>query len=355
MAPIFSFYGLADESTRYTLMVFFCVMLETYIVRKPRKVFAAPRVVGMKSYVSVALLVLLVPTLFVRILYNGFAGLKAFDLSYYMTIRNNTTFPTWFGYLFSWMTYAIIPFFMVYFLEKKKYLSSAACILVEVLLYMESGQKILFLLPSVLLAVYFASKLKHLVKLTYGGLSLLLLVIIPLARMDIPQGHSFGLLLNAFVGERALVSGGVNKFLYYHLFSELPKIHFSDGLIGKALGLTYPYVTGSGQMVYAYGGGEFMYSNSITGYIGEAYAQMGFLGMLIFSALLAYIIRFLFALDNKRTFHILSGSFAMYIVLLTDTPFLTTFFSGGMIVTLFLCFIYLNSNSEEAQHGIHRF
>lgn len=355
MAPIFSFYGLADESTRYTLMVFFCVMLETYIVRKPRKVFAAPRVVGMKSYVSVALLVLLVPTLLVRILYNGFAGLKAFDLSYYMTIRRNTTFPTWFGYLFSWMTYAIIPFFMVYFLEKKKYLSSAACILVEVLLYMESGQKILFLLPSVLLAVFFASKLKHLVKLTYGGLSLLLLVIIPLARMDIPQGHSFGLLLNAFVGERALVSGGVNKFLYYHLFSELPKIHFSDGLIGKALGLTYPYVAGSGQMVYAYGGGEFMYSNSITGYIGEAYAQMGFLGMLIFSALLAYIIRFLFALDNKRTFHILSGAFAMYIVLLKDTPFLTTFFSGGMIVTLFLCFIYLNSNSEEAQHGIHRF
>ena len=355
MAPIFSFYGLADESTRYILMVFFCVMLETYIVRKPRKTTVSPRIVGVKNYVSVALLILLVPTLLVSILYNGFAGLKAFDLSYYMTIRRNTTLPTWFEYLFAWMTFTISPFFMVYFLEKKKYWLSVGCILLEVILYMESGKKAVFLFPIVLLAVYTASKLRHLVKLTYGGLSLLLLTIIPLARMDVPHGHSFGFLLNAFVGERALVSGGPNKFLYYHLFSELPKIHFSDGLIGKAFGLTYPYTVGSGQMVYAYGGGEFMYSNSITGYIGESYAQLGFPGMLIFSVLLAYIIRFLFSLDSRKSFSILVSSFAIYIVLLTDAPFLTTFFSGGMFVTVFLCFIYLNSTPEEDSHGIHRF
>ena len=45
----------------------------------------------------------------------------------------------------------------------------------------------------------------------------------------------------------------------------------------------------------------------------------------------------------------------MYVVLLTDSPFLTTFFSGGLFVTLFLCMIYLNSTPEENQHGIHRF
>lgn len=347
MTPIISFYGLADESSRYMAMVFACIMLETYIVRKPRKVFAAPRIVGIKGYVSVALLVLLIPTLLVSILYNGFAGLRAFDLSYYMTIRRHNTLPIWFEYLFLWMTHAIIPFFMVYFLDKKKYWHSVGCVLLAAVLYMESGRKVLFLLPAVLLAVYAASKLKHLVKLTYGGLGALLMSVMLLMRMDVSQGHSFGLRLEGFLGERALSLPSVNKFLYYHLFSELPKIHFSDGLIGKALGLTYPYVASSGQMAYAYSGGEFMYSNSVTGYIGEGYAQLGFLGMLIFSVLLAYIIRFLFSLDNKNTFSILSCIYSFYVVALTDAPFLTVFFSGGIFISLFLCFIYLNSTPRE--------
>lgn len=353
MTPILSYYGLANESTRYIMMVFVCIMLETYIVRKPRKTFIAPRIVGVQSYVSVALLVLLVPTILVRILYNGFAGLKAFDLSYYMQIRKNTILPPGYGYLFMWMTDAILPFFMVYFLTKKKYWLSVSCILIEIILYMESGLKGIFLFPIVIFAVYIASKLKHLVKITYGGLGVLLLGIIPLARMDTAQGHTLGRILNSFVGERALVSSGVNKFLYYHLFSELPKIHFSNGLIGKALGLTYPYAAGSGQIAYAYGGGEFMRSNSITGYIGESYAQFGFLGMLLFSAILAYIIRFLFSVDNKHSFSILASTFAVYIVILTDTPFLSTFFSTGMFITLFFFLIYLNQSTEENSHGIH--
>lgn len=353
MTPILSYYGLANESTRYIMMVFVCIMLETYIVRKPRKNLVSPRIVGVQSYVSVALLVLLVPTILVRVLYNGFAGLKAFDLSYYMQIRENTILPPGYGYLFMWMTDAILPFFMAYFLTKKKVWLSVICILLELILYMESGNKAIFLFPIVILAVYIASKLKHLVKITYGGLSILLLGIIPLARMDTAQGHTLGRILNSFVGERALVSGGVNKFLHYHLFSELPKIHFSDGLIGKALGLTYPYAASSGQMVFAYGGGEFMRSNSVTGYIGEAYAQLGFLGMLLFSAILAYVIRFLFSLDNKHSFCILVSTFAVYIVILTDTPFLTTFFSTGMFITLFFFLIYLNQPTEENPHGIH--
>lgn len=355
MTPILSFYGLVNESSRYMAMVFICIMLETYIVRRPRTAAPAPRIIGVKSYVSVALLVLLVPTPLIQPLYNGFAGIKAFDLSYYMQIRRNTVLPAGFEYLFNWMSYAVLPFFMVYFLDKRKYWLSAGCIFLEAVLYMESGKKVLFLMPAVLLSVYAASKLRHLVKLTYGGLGALLMSVTLLTRMDVSQGHSFGLRLEGFLGERALSLPSVNKFLYYHLFSELPKIHFSDGLIGKALGLTYPYGAGSGQMAYAYSGGEFMYSNSITGYIGEAYAQLGFLGMLLFSVLLAYIIRFLFTLDNKRTFHVLSGVFAMYVVMLTDSPFLTTFFSGGLFVTLFLCMIYLNSTPEENQHGIHRF
>lgn len=49
MTPILSYYGLANESTRYIMMVFVCIMLETYIVRKPRKTFIAPGLSACKA------------------------------------------------------------------------------------------------------------------------------------------------------------------------------------------------------------------------------------------------------------------------------------------------------------------
>lgn len=354
VCPLLTYYGIAGGSSSYMAMVFTCIMLETYLVRSAPKAAQPPHIKGIQNYTTVALGILVVFTLVIPVLYNGFAGLKSFDFQYIYEMRENATYPSGFGYIFSWMGRAIIPFALLYLLHQKKYLWALLAGVIQVLLYMESGEKFFLFVIFPILAVYFLAKSRHLVKLMYGGLSLLYLLVIPLSRMDFSQGHTFGIMGLSILGERALHGPAMNKFLYYSLFHDFPKILFSDGQIGNMLGLTYPYTAGSGQLVYAYGGGEFGRSNSITGYLGESYAQMGFLGMLLMSLMFGWILRGLSSYREKKIFPVLAGLFTIYVIILNDAPLFTTFFSGGMLISYLLVFIYLSKRPEGEKHGIQR-
>ncbi len=355
VCPLLTYFAFANGSVAYIAMVFACIMLENWLVRGANRTVRPPYVKGVQNYTTVGLGVLLIFTLAIPVLQNGFAGLRVFDFQYIYEMRANATYPPGFTYIFSWFGKAILPFAMLYALYRKKYCWAVVAAFSEVLLYMESGYKFYLLIIVPILAVYILAKSRHLIKLMYGGLSLLYLMIIPLAHMDFSQGHTLGMLSLSFVGERALHGSAVNKFLYYNFFRDFPKIFFSDGQIGKMLGLTYPYAGGSGQIIYAYGRGEFLASNSITGYLGESYAQMGFLGMILMSLLFGGILRGLSSYREKELFPILAGLFALYVIVLNDAPLFTTLVYGGMLISYLLVFIYLSRRSGGKEHGIQRF
>lgn len=356
VCPLLTFFGISNGSTVYMLMVFVCIMLETWLVRSAPKTMAPPHIKGIQNYTTVALGILVISSLAIPVLYNGFAGLKAFDFQYIYEMRASATYPVGFSYIFSWIAKAVVPFALLYFFHQKKYRWALLAGAVQILLYMESGEKFILLVIFPLLAVYFLAKSRHLIKMMYSGLAVMYLLILLMARMDIPQEapSSLGLLSLSIVGQRAVHGPAMNKFLYYSLFHDYPKIFFSDGQIGNMLGLTYPYAAGSGQLIYAYGGGEFGVSNSITGYLGESYAQMGFVGMLLMSLLFGWILRGLSSYRERALFPVLTGLFTMYVIILNDAPLFTTLFSGGMLVSYLLVFIYLSKRPEGENHGIQR-
>ena len=119
-------------------------------------------------------------------------------------------------------------------------------------------------------------------------------------------------------------------------------------------GLTYPYAGGSGQVIYAYDGGEFLGSNSCTGYWGDAYAQMGFLGILLMALLFAMVLRGIQQYDRKEVFPILAGMFSIQLIMLNDNALLTTLFTNGMLLAFLLVLIYLSKSSKGADNGIQR-
>lgn len=285
-------------------------------------------ITGVRNYVTVALGVLLVFTLAIPVLYNGFEGLKAFDFVYIYTMRATASYPPGFTYLLSWMTSAILPFALLMFLERKRYGLALLCLACQLLFYMETGQKFSLLVLAPVLAVYLLSKTGHLLKLMYAGFILLCLVCVLAYQLDMNSSR-LGMYLNSIASVRAIFHPADNKFNYYECFSLLPKAFFSEGLIGQMFSLSYPYAGSLGQVSFAYTGGTFLSANLNTGYLGDAYAQMGFVGMLLMSLLLGWILRGVGVYTKKGRFCVGTALFSLYMITLNDGALFTTLFTGG--------------------------
>lgn len=353
VAPMLTFYALADGSTQYILMVSICILLQTWIVRRPTKQKMAVHIRGIQNYVTVALGILVVFSAIIPILYNGFAGLKAFNFEYIYDMRESAMYPPAFSYLLGWCTNTILPFACLVFLAQKKFRLVFSCAALQVLFYMETGAKFTLLILFPVVFVYFIAKSGHLLKLLYCGLLLLFWGLIIVYRLDQSvSGLSIGVLLNGTIAIRAIFHPADNKFNYFEYFSDHPKVFFSDGIIGKMFSLTYPYAGSIGQVSFASNGGEFLAANMNTGYLGEAYAQMGFLGILLMACLLGMVIRGLQAYMNKQNFAIIAGMFSVYMIVLNDGALFTTLLTGGMLVAFLLVFIYFNQQEKENYRGI---
>ena len=352
VAPMLCFYALADGSTAYMIMVVVCVALQIVVLRKPIREKRACYVIGIKKITTLVVAVMIVATVGICLICNGFEGLKAFDFDYIYEMRENAHYPFGVGYLLNWITRTVVPFFVLWCLYKKKYVYGVALVAIEILFYMLTGEKFILFVLLPMLAVYFLCRSKHLIKLMYvgmGGVFATVSVAYPLIK-DIP----LGVRLCRLVAVRTIFHPADNKFNFFELFSEFPKIHFSDGLIGKMFGMTYPYAGTSGQVIYAYTGGEFLAANSNTGYLGESYGQFGFFGMLMMALLLALLLRVLRHYETKEYFPLLTALFSVYMIILNDAALFTTIFTGGMMIAIALMMIFFEKDTGDLTNGIQR-
>ena len=242
VAPMLTFYAFANGSSKYILMVFICILIQVFMLKKPSLKENRIHIVGIRNYATVVLGILTAMAVVVPILYNGFAGLKAFDFEYIYEMRANATYPPGFSYLFNWVQKVIIPFALLCFIHKKKYVWSTICILLQTVFYMESGWKFTLLILFPIIAVYFLSKTGHLLKMMYWGLSAVLIFVLMCFLIDSCGSlSSIGNTLNALIPIRALFIPADIKFDFYECFQRLPHLYFRDGMIGKLFGLSNPF------------------------------------------------------------------------------------------------------------------
>lgn len=362
VAPMLTLYAFSDMSSRYMLMVFVCILLETLVIFRPLQIVKPVRITGIQNYVSVMLCILIVFSAVVSILYNGFAGFKAFNFTYIYEMRANASYPPGLGYLLSWLTNAVIPFGCLCFIHTKRYFLATLAGVIQVFFYMLTGQKVTLLIIFPMIFIYFCVKTGHCLKLMYLGMGSLCCFLSVACSLDClaPSSSSFlnnvGIYVSSLFAVRALfIPAGVKSY-FYDYFSTRPKLFFSDGQIGHMFGLTYPYKLPSGFVIYAFkdGADKFGLSNSNTGYLGESYAQMGFAGMLLMSLLLALILRSLRIYDQKETTPLLTALISIYIIILNDGALFTALLTSGLLVTYLLIFIYFDKVTKGDKYGIQR-
>ncbi|EFE87073.1 O-antigen polymerase [Fusobacterium periodonticum] len=338
--PMLIFYSLANQETRYMLYVSLSFLIQILILKNIKIEEVSIYIIGVRKKFKILIIFLIMIVVILTMLYNGFHGIKSFDTVYLYNIRKATKYPAIFSYFVMWTRILFIPFFIIQNLDKKKYLKASFYISLQVFLYMCTGEKFTYLILLVIISIYILAKSKVMIGYIYTGLiALISAIFFTKSRIAI-----------SFLGERFLFGPALNKFWYYDFFSEYPKIYFSDGILGKALGIYYQYTASSGQLIFAkHFDNRLFDSNSVTGMFGDSYSQLGVVGMILFSVLLASFIKVIAKTTSGISCHVKCSIIAIFVVLLNDAGFLTVFFSGGLFLTLYFFYVFLDLKNIDSK------
>lgn len=338
IVPILCFFWQTNSSSLYVLYVFICcVVLFTQVkVFKPIKITFLRRSSLLKSIsivhfifiISFSLLILFTLT------YGSF-DLRALNFSDAYEMREESQYNVLWGYLINWLGKLFIPFCIVSYFYARKYLMLFFSTLMQIYFYLCTGYKtILF---SVLFLLFFSYVLKKkkfkigvpaFYTLSIAVSSILFLVfknlyfisILPIRQLTIP----------AFL-----------NFLHFNFFSMNPKLLFSEGLLGKILGLTSPYSMHSTFLVSTSG------ANANTGFLADAYDNGGFMVMVIFTFILGLVLLYVDSISFfSKERHKYTALMLYPIVILTDTSLLTTLFTSGLAILLVLLLILASEEME---------
>ena len=342
IAPLIVFYALANKSSTYIIMVAFVMMIQTYILRKGNISPIGINLPRMRPYTTVYMCVFMIGIYLAVLITGGFYGIEAFDMEYLYSIRQAADYSVVLSYLMSWVIYSIVPFYLIYSLDKKNYVTTFLLCILMILLYMTVGNKNIYLSLVVIFTVYLIAKLKVLIPSIYVGFIGLCLLFGVLFLLEEPYGVTqITLVGTAFLGQRFLFVPALCKYTYFECFSDFPKVGFSDGMLGKVFNLSYIYKGSMGQTAYAYlEKGKLFESNSNAGYLGDSYGQAGFLGMVLIGILLALFVRLICNIGYNLGDPWICTLLALLAVVLNDSAFISIFLSSGWVITILLLMIY---------------
>lgn len=351
IGPMLTYYSLADGSTRYVLIVTVAILLQIILLKKESNVKI--QIDGIRNHTTIFVIAFVILIVIATFVNCEFYGVDTFNLNFLYEVRENLQLPTILKYCVRWCYYSIIPFFIVYNLKRKKINIVILLVITDIILYMLLGAKYIYLSLGVIFVVFLFAKLDILIKSMYlglGGICLSLTVMEFLGRIQ--GAHTITRLGISFVGERFLFLPAMIKFAFYNCFSENPKVLFADGMLGKIFGLTYLYDKSTGETVGNYIYGMTVTTNTNTGYLGEGYAQAGFLGVIVFSVVLAMIIKFLDGYTENLGYEVAVGAISPIIIALNDGSLLTILLSGGFFLTIMFFVIYADmKRGREIRDG----
>lgn len=339
VAPMLTYYGLSGRgSTVYILLVFLCMLLEGFLLkRKKKKTAVMVSFDGIQPHLLIIFGAVVLFFCVVWLLYNGFYGLDALNFTNVYDIRSATEYPPFFVYLKNWVQRAIVPFFIAYFLMNKQYWLAFFSCGVQFFIFLLTAEKFTLFILIAIIGVFFIAKQKVLLKGMYAAFcvltlgSLLMLLIAP---------DSIPVNVESYAVRRFLFLPAQLKFQYFDIFSVYPPVMFADGTLGSLFSLSSVYSISVPNIIESCLQGISDTSNCNTGYLGDSYAQLGAVGMFVISILLAAVIRFVDRIAEKGQTPMLVALFVVPLIALNDGAFFTAFLTGGMWLIVLLIVLF---------------
>ena len=339
LVPLLVYYWMNNQSAIYTFYVIICLMLVS-IVLKNKPININLKIQNADLYVKLIFIIYILITIYL-IIKRGGIDLRTLNFDLVYDLRSESQISGVLGYLMNWSTKVFCPFFVGFFYYKKNYLMIILTLFLQLMMYLSFGFKaFLFSIGIIIISTYITKKKKFETRFI---LAILLLNIVSYSLDFFKITDS----LRRAIPYRMIFIPAQIQFQYYEFFKNIEKLHFADNFIGKILSIKSPFSENIAFVISRYFSYNDVSSNSNTGIFSDAYANGGFINMLIFAMILAITLLIIDSTTNKLPVYVVVGAFSYLMFVLNDTPLLTTLLTGGVLLMILLLYIFNSAVESE--------
>jgi hypothetical protein len=194
-----------------------------------------------------------------------------------------------------------------------------------------TGHKSFLLSPFLAVGVYITWKKKKALLYIIGGS--VTLIVVTYVLFLISGNH----LAPSIMIRRLFFVPAGNHFIYYDFFSkpENPFVMLSNSFLSPFF--SYPYKMPVTRVIsWAYWGRDF---GPNVGYLGDAFAHFGFVGMFVFSAILGVFLRIVDSVGSQLPANLVAAVIATPAMSLTNSALFTSLLTHGMILAVILLWL----------------
>lgn len=274
---------------------------------------------------------------------NGFPSLSAFNFDLIYDVRREVIHSAFTRYLIPWQANVVNIFLIAIFYIKKNYFKMLIPVMMQLLLFAITAQKLYLFSPFVVIGLFFIFDHFNLLRTIISGLIFLNITGCILYVTNINVWPL------AIVTHRLTFMPAQIGFYYFDFFSKNEILNFSEGFIGKVFRLESPYPMKIFNLI-----GEQYFNNSDmntnTWYVADAYSNGGIYGLLVIS--LVFAITLIIIDSITKNYKISVAALLIPVLSLTNISLLTSFFTSGLLVGIIL--IAVNSDVIDLNRIGHR-
>lgn len=339
--PMLTLYSLANESSFFMLFSMACFMLQCLILNRA-PIIHIGRIKNSQSVLLPLIILLSLLVFVVMIKANGFPSLAALNLNNVYNVRERVQYPGIMPYLVLWQGKVINPFLIaISFIKRNRKILILGVIMQLYLYLIVAFKSFLFIPLAIIIVIKILDKQKFFLIASlcaFVGSLFSYAVFIVLDNIA---------LVSLFIRRFLFVPAGL-KFHYYEFFSNPNHefLYFSEGIIGKALGFKSPYDVKIANLIGSLYGGTIE-TNANTGYLADAYANMGVLGMFLITLLLIIVFMLIDSLSTRIDRKLVIGICIFPILSMNDSALLTCLLTGGLLMAIIFLLLYYDNNMKK--------
>ena len=341
MLPLFSLYGLGNAPApfvyaavgSFVILIIVTGLLPKVKVRRPGYDLLA---LGMIVLVGMGLYV------YGMLLLSGGLERLSFDLQSVYEVRAEYVEKKgpFMGYLVPWQANVINVFVLCYALQRRRLGLFVVAGIAQLLLFGMTGHRSFLLAPFLSGGVYFIWRKRNALLYFAGGA--ILMILTSYALFIVTKNH----LVPSLLIRRLFFVPAANHFIYYDFFSqpENPFVMLSHSILSWFI--KYPYDMPLTRVIsWSYWGRDF---SPNVGYLGDAFANFGFVGMFLFSIILGLFLRIIDSIGGRLPTNLVAAIIAVPAMALINCALFTSLLTHGLILSLIM--VWLLRTLEERRN-----
>lgn len=335
--PMMSIYALMDQPRVYYYTILFSFSLILVIL----EIIPSLKVTPTKSTNRFMFVMLSIMTIIVYIGLISFNGLPSFErlnLAKVYDYRATFTYGlSIMAYLVPWQGNILNMFFLILFFLRKNKKYMFWVVILQLILFLLTGNRTYLFQP---IAVILMSKFIETDKFISFSVKGLILTIGVSLFAFFSLGN--GMLASLFL-RRALFIPAKLSFNYFDFFSTNQHMYLSHSIF-EFLSDKPIYEMRTQELIgQLYLGGGW----ANTGIFGDAYMNFGYIGIVVYCILLGIILKIIDAFSDTRSKQVISGGIlGIFMFNLTNTAFLTSLLTGGLLFFIVLLRMYNDKQSN---------